>query len=216
MRTASAAKELAIIAIFTALTGILAQIAVPLPFTPMPISFGLVAVYITGMLLKPKHAVLAQVSYLIVGAIGVPVFGNFRGGFGALLGPTGGYLLVYPLMAAIVSIALNGQKSLKKEEELGRKWVMLKASLSISAAHLLLYLGGTSWLSLTTGTTFPAALTLSVFPFIPLDLVKILFCILAILPFRARLISMHILLLDSPSSSNGEATDETLHKEQLK
>ncbi|MCL2539171.1 MAG: biotin transporter BioY, partial [Oscillospiraceae bacterium] len=51
------AKELSVIGIFTAVTAVLAQIAVPLPFTPIPFSFGLVAVYITGILLKPKHAV---------------------------------------------------------------------------------------------------------------------------------------------------------------
>ena len=90
MKRLLTAKDLTIIGIFTAVTIVLAQIAIPLPFTPMPISFGLVAVYITGILLSPNQAILTQVIYLLLGAVGVPVFGNFRGGLGALFGPTGG------------------------------------------------------------------------------------------------------------------------------
>jgi len=190
------AKELSIIALFAVLTAVLAQIAMPLPFTPVPISFGLVAVYITGILLKPRHAVFAQICYLALGAVGVPVFGNFRSGIGALFGPTGGYLLVYPLMAWIVSIALNGPKS--RQAELGQSKVFLffKAGMSICIAHILLYLGGTVWLSLTTGNTFVACLSLAVFPYIPLDILKILFCIFVIVPFRSRMLSMNLLMLD--------------------
>ena len=83
MKKTFTAKEISRIAIFTAITAVLAQIVVPLPFTPMPISFGLLAVYITGILLKPKHAVFVQICYLLIGAVGAPVFGNFRGGVGA-------------------------------------------------------------------------------------------------------------------------------------
>ena len=98
-------KSLTIIAFFAALTAVLAQIAIPIPFSPVPISFGLVAVYISGILLKPKHALYSQICYLILGMMGVPVFGGFKGGIGVLFGPTGGYLIVYPLMAWIVAMA---------------------------------------------------------------------------------------------------------------
>jgi biotin transport system substrate-specific component len=117
------AKELSIIGIFAAVTAVLAQIAIPLPFTPMPISFGLVAVYITGMLLKPKHAVFAQVCYLALGAVGVPVFGNLRSGISALFGPTGGYLMVYPIMAGIVSMTLNSRFSRQMEYKQNKIWI---------------------------------------------------------------------------------------------
>ena len=190
------ARELCIIAIFAAMTAVLAQIAIPLPFTPMPISFGLVAVYITGMLLKPRHAVFAQICYLALGAVGVPVFGNFRGGIGALFGPTGGYLLVYPFMAWIVSKTLNGRQSRQAERTQKKSALFLKSGISISIAHTVLYLGGTTWLSVTTGNTFLASLSLAVFPFIPLDIVKVVFCVFAIVPFRSRLLSMNILMLD--------------------
>ena len=199
MKKTLSAKEITLIGIFTAVTAILAQIAVPLPFTPMPISFGLVAVYITGILLKPKHAVLTQICYLLLGAVGLPVFGNFRGGIGALFGPTGGYLMVYPFMAAIVSVALNSRKSRRAECGQSKKRLLFKSGASICTAHLFLYLGGTIWLSATTGNTFGAALALAVYPFIPLDIVKIVFCVTAIVPLRSRLLSMNLLMLDSAS-----------------
>ena len=82
-------QELSIIAMFAANTALLAQIAIPLTFTAVPIPFGLVAAYISGILLEAKHAVYSQICYLLLDALGVPVFSNFRGGMGVLLGPTG-------------------------------------------------------------------------------------------------------------------------------
>lgn len=196
MKKTLTARELTMIGIFTTITAVMAQIAVPLPFTPMPISFGLVAVYITGILLKPKHAILTQVCYLLLGAVGVPVFGNFLGGVGALFGPTGGYLLVYPIMACIVAMALNSPKSRQAEYKNNKKRLFIKSGLSICIAHMVLYLGGTAWLSVTTGNSFQAALALAVYPFIPLDIIKIVFCVVVIVPLRSRMLLMNLLLLD--------------------
>ncbi len=196
MKKPLTARELSQIGIFTAITAVLAQIAIPLPFTPAPISFGLVAVYISGILLKPKHAILTQICYLLLGAIGVPVFGNFRGGVGALLGPTGGYLLVYPIMAGIVAWTLNSLKSRQLKDKNGKSQIYLKATLSICIAHLILYLGGTLWLCILTGNSFQGGLAIGVYPFIPLDIIKIAFCIIGVLPLRARLLSMNFLLLE--------------------
>ena len=195
MKKPLTARELSQIGIFTAITAVLAQIAIPLPFTPAPISFGLVAVYITGILLKPKHAILTQICYLLLGAIGVPVFGNFRGGVGALFGPTGGYLLVYPIMAGIVAWALNSDKSRLIKDKDGKSLIYLKATISICIAHLILYLGGTLWLCMLTGNSLQGGLAIGVLPFIPLDIIKIIFCVVGVLPLRARLLSMNLLLV---------------------
>ena len=187
-------RDLAIIPIFAAITAVLAQIAIPLPFTGIPISFGLVAVYISGILLTPKQAVYAQICYLLMGAVGLPVFGNFRGGFPALIGPTGGYLMVYPLCAWIVAMALNSKNARQAQQHQNQGIVMLKAGIAMLIAHMILYLGGTIWLSFMTGNTFIASLSLAVIPFIPLDIVKIVFCVLAVVPFRKQLIKAGIIL----------------------
>ncbi|MFV0503437.1 MAG: biotin transporter BioY [Lachnospirales bacterium] len=187
-------KELCLTAIFTGLTSVCAQIAIPLPFTPAPISFGMVGVYIAAILLTPRCAVLSQICYLLLGAIGLPVFGGFKGGMGALFGPTGGYLLVYPIMVAIVSTTLNSYKALNAKYS--RKTAFIKGSLGICIAHLVLYIGGTAWLSVTTEKSFVTSLTVGVYPFIPLDIIKIIFCIVVILPLRERLLKVGILERD--------------------
>ena len=202
MKKTLTARELVLIAVLTATTAVLAQIAIPLPFTTMPFSLGMIAVYTTGILLKPKHAVLTQLCYLLLGAAGVPVFGNFRGGIPALFGATGGYLMVYPIMALIVAYALNGRTSRQAEKQAsgerakGRTRIILKAAVSICAAHTILYLGGTAWLSVISGTTFEKALALAVYPFIPFDIVKIILCVTVIVPMRSRLLSMNLLQLE--------------------
>ncbi len=202
MKKLLTARELTLIGVLTATTAVLAQIAIPLPFTTMPFSLGMIAVYMTGILLKPKHAVLTQLCYLLLGAVGVPVFGNFRGGLPALFGATGGYLMVYPLMAFIVAYALNGRSSREAERQAAgeraksRLRLVIKSAVSICIAHTLLYLGGTAWLSVITGTSFEGALALAVYPFIPFDIVKIVLCVMVIVPMRSRLLSMKLLQLE--------------------
>lgn len=191
MKEKLSTKDLCFTAIFAAVTAICAQIAIPVPFSPVPISFGMVGLYVTAILLPPRCAIMSQVCYLLLGAVGVPVFGGFRGGIGALFGPTGGYLLVYPIMAAIVSFALNGNRALRVKATRGN--VLIKGAIAICVAHLVLYVGGTVWLCVTTGNTFMAGLSLAVFPYIPLDIVKIVFCVFAVIPLRKRFMSAGLL-----------------------
>lgn len=204
-------KELTVISIFVAVTAILAQIAVPLPFSPIPFSLGMIGVYMTGMLLSPSNAVLTQVCYLLLGAVGVPVFGNFRSGITTLFGPTGGCLLAYPIMAAIISLTLNSTKSLLAERKQSALPLYLKTSLALFIAICMEYLGGAIWLAITTTasttTSFYGALSFF-FLYIPLDIVKIVFCVITMLPFRYRLMSMNLLLLDSNCASTPQVQND--------
>lgn len=180
-------KELSIVGVFTAATVMLSQIAVPLPFTPVPLSLGLVAVYTTGILLPPKLAILVELCYLLLGAVGLPVFSEFRGGLGALFGPTGGYLLAYPLVAGLVSHRLRRKKHSGEEEAKDKTKHLVKATLWMGAALVLLYFFGTLWLSLFTENSFRASLALAVIPFVPLDCTKIIFCSIVIVPLKEQL-----------------------------
>jgi biotin transport system substrate-specific component len=203
MNKAFSARDLALAGIFAAVTAIMAQISTPIPFTTMPISFGMVAVYATGILLSPKNAAMAQLVYLAVGAAGLPVFGGFRGGLGALFGPTGGYLFTYPVMVWIIAMALNSVAALQSEGKNGKAKTIAKGATAICAAHLLLYLGGTLWFSATTANTFAVSLAKAVYPFIPLDIIKIVFCVTVIIPLRSRLMAMNLLKLGGfPAASN--------------
>ena len=86
-----------------AVTAVAAQIAIPTP--PVPFTLQVLAVLLSGLVLGPRHGALAQAVYLLVGTVGVPVFAEFSGGLGVILGPTGGYLISYPIAAAVAGLA---------------------------------------------------------------------------------------------------------------
>src|ERR1700744_4226565 len=88
----------------SALVAVCAHIAIPLWFTPVPVTMQPFAVLLLGFLLSPQVAVAAMLAFLAEGAAGLPVFTpQGLGGVAQLLGPTGGYLLSYPLVAPMVS-----------------------------------------------------------------------------------------------------------------
>lgn len=159
-------KTLAVTAIFAALTAVFAQIIVPLPFTPVPVSMGVFAVYLTGAVLPVGAAVTAQIVYLLLGAVGLPVFGGFSGGFGVLAGPTGGYLFMYPVMAFLIAWVAR---------RAGKKTVPVLAA-GMLCALAVCYLGGSLWFCLVGRVAWVKSLTLTVLPFVPMDLVKIAVC----------------------------------------
>src|ERR1700761_6659041 len=89
----------------TALVAICAHIALPLGFTPVPVTMQTFAVLLLGLLFAPVPAFACLALYLMEGALGLPVFSpHGPGGIAQLLGPTGGYLLSYPFAAALASL----------------------------------------------------------------------------------------------------------------
>jgi biotin transport system substrate-specific component len=91
-------------ALFAALTAICSQIMIPLPFTPVPINLAYLAVLVCGGALGPKKGAIAMTVYVLLGAIGVPVFHGLTGGLGVLAGPTGGYIIGYIPMALVMGL----------------------------------------------------------------------------------------------------------------
>ncbi len=137
-----------------------AQVAVPLPWTPVPMTMQPFAVLLVGLLLGPGLGASAMVAYLLEGAGGVPVFVP---GFGGLLplGPSAGYLLAYPAAAALAGLLL------------GRSRSFVRALLGASAASALVLLSGTCWLALATHSSFAHAAALGMLPFAAGDAVKV-------------------------------------------
>jgi len=90
-------------------TAAAAQVAFPLPFSPVPITGQTFAVLLSGAVLGPRRAFLAQALYLLEGAMGLPVFAGGASGVHVLLGPTAGYLFAFPLAAATTgALAVRG------------------------------------------------------------------------------------------------------------
>ena len=173
-------KEMTRIAIFAAITACLSQLQIPLPFTPIPVSLGTLAVMLTGAILTPKEAFLAELIYVLLGTIGIPIFHGFQGGIGILLGPTGGYLFAYPLMAWLIAAILT-----KMPEEKKLQTIALLSSMILG--NLICYILGCSWFMLLNHITFGQAFLLTGAPFIIGDCLKILIVLFISPPIRAQI-----------------------------
>lgn len=171
--------DLVITGMFAALICVLSPFSIPTQ--PIPFTLSLFTIFLTGAVLAPRYAMLATITYLLIGLCGVPVFSNFGSGLGKFVGPTGGYLMSYPLMAFITSLFYKYVKRYKA--------FALLLGMFISLA--LCYLLGTIWFTLLTDNSFKAALSLCVIPYIPFDLLKIAFAVSLGLALR-RTILKHI------------------------
>jgi biotin transport system substrate-specific component len=168
-RTDARISQVLLVAFFSALTAFGAQVAIRLPFSPVPITLQVLMVIASGLVLGSKRGFMSQVAYLSAGVVGLPVFAGGTSGVAALIGPTGGYLVAFPV-AAFVAGWLGEKLS-------GNRLGSFAASL---AALAVIYCGGTLWLAVwLTGIsshTPAAGLTnawrLGVRPFIAIDLAK--------------------------------------------
>jgi biotin transport system substrate-specific component len=138
-----------------------AQVAIPLPGTVVPITGQTFAVLLTGALLGSRLGALAMFAYLIEGASGVPFFAAGGSGIGWLFGPTGGYLLSYPLAAFVVGLL----------SERGWDRRVLTAAAAMAIGSVVILLGGGAWLARFMGPA--AAFNAGVAPFLIGDVVKI-------------------------------------------
>lgn len=148
---------------FAVLTALGARISVPLPGTPVPFTFQVIAVLLAGWMLGPRLGAASQAAYLAAGAAGLPVFAA-GGGLAYLLGPTGGYLLAYPAAAALVGMAATRKAG----------WIRQAAGLAGGVA--VIHAGGAAWLALAAG--HEAALAAGVLPFLGVDGLKALVVLL--------------------------------------
>ncbi|NMA92099.1 MAG: biotin transporter BioY [Firmicutes bacterium] len=170
-------RKLARIALFPALLAILAQIAVPLPFSPVPLTGQLIGIFLAPAILGSRGAVLAVLSYLLLGAAGAPVFSLARGGLGMLLGPTGGYLLGFLPGVYLAGLMLENQPAPG----------ILRTAAAMGGCLLCTYLIGSLQLKFLMGYTLLQALLAGVLPYIPLDLAKLAFTALLSIRLKAGL-----------------------------
>jgi biotin transport system substrate-specific component len=151
----------------TVLTIVAAQVSVPLPFTPVPFTLQPMVVLLGGAALGSRLGMSAQVLYLALGIAGLPVFAAspiLPQGFGRLLGPTGGYLMSYPLAAFVAGyLAQRG---------LGRRYST--SVLAMSAGLAIIFTCGVLWLAFGAHVGLAGAVKTGLIPFIPADIIKVL------------------------------------------
>lgn len=169
--------RVAAVALAVALTATAAQFTVVLPFTAVPFTLTPLVVILSGAVLGSRLGAAAQFAYLAAGIAGLQVFAPsliLPPGAGRLLGPTGGYLLAYP-MAAFVSGYLA---------ERGWDRTFLRASVALLAGLAVIYMGGFAWMT-RFAPSIGAAFAQGIAPFIVADLVKVAIAAMA-LPRAAR------------------------------
>lgn len=151
----------------TVIVAAAAHIAIPLPFTPVPLTLQPLAVLGVGLALGPLGAFLAMLAYLAEGAMGLPVFSpTGLGGLAQLLGPTGGFLMAYPVVAAIMGGLTRGLTK--------RTARFLAAFVAGNIAMAVLLLSGAGWFMHYTLQTPYATWVGAVAPFLPGEFIKVL------------------------------------------
>ena len=144
------------------MAGLMAVVApLSVPVGPVPFTLGVLAVCFAAGMLPPAQAVASLTVYILLGAVGLPVFSGYRGGPQMLVGPTGGFIAGYFILVLAVSFACSRTRRLP--------WQML-ASI---AGLLLFYLVGTVWYSFISGANIVAGFMACVAPFIVADLLKV-------------------------------------------
>lgn len=153
-------KEISFVALFAALTAVGGFISIP--FYPVPLTFQVFFVLLSGIILGKRLGALSQIVYIGIGAIGAPIFHNFTGGVGIILGPTGGFLIGFVFGAYMAGFFYEKFSNNK----------LRFSSLLFSIAPI--YIIGVLWLSFITNMTISKAILVGGVPFIPGDIVKVI------------------------------------------
>lgn len=173
-------RELIICALFVAITGILAQVSIPVP--PVPFTGQTLAVGLAATIIGSRLGTFSMVGYLALGAIGVPVFSSFSAGLQAIVGPTGGFIIGFIATAFITGFILEKTKFSIPMAIIANVIGMI-VTLAFGVVQLK-YVASLSW---------NAAFAGGVIPFIPLGLVKAVLAAWIGIIIRQRLIKAGVL-----------------------
>lgn len=175
-------RRMALAGLLTAVICVLSPFALHIPFSPVPISLGILAVFFVICVAGMKLGTISVLIYILLGLAGVPVFTDFTAGPAKLLGPTGGYIIGYIFLALIGGFFID---------RFGRRPLLCIPGLILGT--LVCYLFGTLWFQYQFQITFFQALMQAVVPYIPVDLVKLVLAMSLGFQIRRRLIRAGLL-----------------------
>ena len=161
----SRTRSIAFCGLCVAIMAVSAWITVPLG--PVPFTLQIFALVFAILVLRPKEAVASVAVYLLMGAVGLPVFSSMRGGIGVLMGPTGGFLwgcMLGAILAAVLLILSSGKRE--------QRAIAVEATAAV-AFLLVSYMCGWLQLAAVTQMGLSAAFAVGIAPFIVLDAIKI-------------------------------------------
>lgn len=152
-------KQISRIGIFTALTIILSQMSIPMPYG-VPMTLQTFIIPLVALILGKKEGTFVASIYILLGLVGLPVFAGFSGGASIFFGPTGGFIFTFPIMAYLSGIAKEKESSTS-----ALFWLSLGTALNL--------LIGMFYFSFVTSSTLVVAFTACVLPFIPTAIIKV-------------------------------------------
>ncbi|MFV0440859.1 MAG: biotin transporter BioY [Lachnospirales bacterium] len=151
-------KDMCLIGVFAAVICALGQISIPMPYG-VPMTLQTFAISLAGVVLGAKKGFFASLIYVLLGAVGLPVFAGFVGGLGVVFGATGGFILSFPIMAWITGVA----------SDFNNKTILV---IGVVLGILINYLCGMFMFTFVTGNPLSVAFTACVLPFIPTSIIK--------------------------------------------
>ena len=153
--------NLTTISLFVSFTVVCSQISIPLPFTPIPMNLALISVFMSGYVLGSAKGTISQFIYVLLVCVGVPVFANFHGGIGIVVGPKGGYTIGYIATSFIIGLFVKSKRG------------FTIIGLSMIAGLLACYCLGMLWFMISTKTNIFKAVLIYIIPFFIGDILKI-------------------------------------------
>ena len=171
-------QDIVVIGLCTASIVIMAQISIPMPLG-VPMTMQTFAITLTGIILGAKRGALASFIYVLLGAVGVPVFAGFSGGFQTLIGPTGGFLWSFPIMAFFIGL---GAEKYRKSKPLFLLWLVIGTVIN--------YVIGVVVFCLVTQSSVMTGISACVLPFIPTAIIKAVLASIIGLNIKGRLVQV--------------------------
>jgi biotin transport system substrate-specific component len=168
-RTAGWLRDVILILLGALLVAVLAQIEIPLPFTPVPITGQTFGVLLVGAALGSKRGAASLVSYLAMGMMGLPFFAGGAHGLDIVIGATGGYLIGFVIAAYV--IGLLAERGLERS--------VRTSLIPFLIGMIVIYVCGLSWLTIVLGS-FSEAIAAGLLPFLVGDVIKLLAASLAL------------------------------------
>lgn len=174
-------KNMLIIALFASIISILAQLSIPMPLG-VPITGQTLGIGLAATILGARKGTYATILYIILGAIGLPVFAQMQGGLGVILGPTGGYIIGFIPTAYFTGLILE------------KFHFTFRSALCANLLGMIItQLIGTLWLKWVAALTMQAAFVAGFLPFIIVGIIKAIFASILGLTVRKRLIQARLL-----------------------
>lgn len=169
-------QDMCMIAASTAIIAIMAQISIPMPLG-VPMTMQTFAITFAAIVLGAKNSAIASLLYVLLGTIGVPVFANFTGGYDKVIGPTGGFLISFPIMALLIGLGMDLHMK-------SRKMSIVAMVIGIVVGTIVNYIAGIVWFCVVMDSSFKVGFEACVLPFIPTAILKAILAVVVGLPVR--------------------------------